>query len=275
LERFQNFGRIMGTLTLTETPEERELAAKRKELETLRSRLADAELEYHTLRVDLAAFEALYLQIVGQRLARLDELQAHIAEARAARQPKNEKLAEEARKARADAHATAEAFESGTAKTENVPKARPSDDCRRLYIQAAKAIHPDLAPSPEEKARRHRFMTALNEAYEAGDVERIRRILQEWNASPESVTGDGVGAELIRIIRQIAQVETRLRELKAAREALMQSDLYKLWQAAISSEFDATKHLQRMAAGVDEEVESMEWEEKQIKAATKTGRGYE
>jgi hypothetical protein len=47
-------------------------------------------------------------------------------------------------------------------------------------------------------------MAEANRAYEEGDEERLRVILQEWEGSPESVKGDGPGAELVRVIRKIA-----------------------------------------------------------------------
>ena len=77
-------------------------------------------------------------------------------------------------------------------------------------------MHPDLAPSDAEKERRHKFMASLNEAYEAGDEDLIRQILNEWNSCPEAIAGDGVGAELIRTIRQVAKVQARLQEIGVA-----------------------------------------------------------
>jgi hypothetical protein len=255
----------MASLTQLETPEEKELASKRQELEALQSQLADAELDFHTLHAQLAAFESQYFQIVGKRLARLDDLQAQVAEARAARSPKNEPLAEQASQARRQAEATAEAFEEIAA---SPPKEsfKPTEECRKLYLKAAKAMHPDLAPNPEDKQRRHKFMAALNEAYEAGDAARIQQILHDWNSSPESVSGDGVGAELIRAIRQIAQAQIRLQEIQATRDALLAGELHQLWSSATGDCADATEHLQRIAAILDEEIETLKQDLEQLEA---------
>jgi hypothetical protein len=260
----------MASLTQLETPEEKELASKRQELEALQSQLADAELDFHTLHAQLAAFESQYFQIVGKRLALLDDLQAQVAEARAALSPKNEPLAEQASQARRQAEATAEAFEEMAA---SPPKEsfKPTEECRKLYLKAAKAMHPDLAPNPEDKQRRHKFMSALNEAYEAGDTGRIQQILHDWNSSPESVSGDGVGAELIRSIRQIAQAQIRLQEIQAAREAMRAGELHQLWTAACEDGANATEHLHRIAAALDEEIESLEQELEQLRAWRQDG----
>ena len=49
------------------------------------------------------------------------------------------------------------------------------------------------------------LMTEANAAYERGDAETLRRILEEYESSPESVKGVGVAADLVRVIRQIKQ----------------------------------------------------------------------
>jgi hypothetical protein len=42
-----------------------------------------------------------------------------------------------------------------------------------------------------------------SEAYAECDEERIRRILWNWQASPDSVEGEGSAAELVRVIRKL------------------------------------------------------------------------
>jgi hypothetical protein len=79
-----------------------------------------------------------------------------------------------------------------------------------LYREIAKRIHPDLATEDDERAKRNQLMAEVNRAYEDGDESRLRAILNEWETGPDAVTGDGVGAELIRTIRKIHQVERRL-----------------------------------------------------------------
>jgi DnaJ-domain-containing protein 1 len=68
----------------------------------------------------------------------------------------------------------------------------------------AKRIHPDLATDSEDRLRRQILMAEANRAFEEGDEDRLRRILHEYEASPDAVKGDGAGADLIRAIRKIA-----------------------------------------------------------------------
>ena len=62
------------------SPEEQELEHKQAELDALKGVLAQRELELTTLDATLRQFQQRYLHIVGVKLARLDELDARIAE---------------------------------------------------------------------------------------------------------------------------------------------------------------------------------------------------
>ena len=78
-----------------------------------------------------------------------------------------------------------------------------------------------LPPKPcriiADRERRTRFMAEANRAYEAGNAEALKRILDEYEDGAEAVMGEGIGAELIRIIRQISMAKTRLGERMARR----------------------------------------------------------
>ena len=75
-------------------------------------------------------------------------------------------------------------------------------------------------------------MAEVNLAYENGDEAKLRSILADWESSPDTVEGEGVGAELIRVIRKIAQIQKRLTDIDAEIQQLNTSDLYRLWVKA-------------------------------------------
>src|SRR5439155_21788904 len=106
-----------------------------------------------------------------------------------------------------------------------------SGSLRKLYRQAILLLHPDRTLDGEEQKKRHLLTAEVNDAYARGDEERIRAILREWHASPESVQGDGPGAELVRVIRTIAQVEKRLKAIAVELDQLRQGESFKLKQA--------------------------------------------
>lgn len=241
-------------------PEEQELIRKKAVLADLEAQLAERELELASLLADLAHFEKRYLQTVGRRYALLDELKARLAEARARTNPQSKETRDEARKARAQAQESARAVGEenvGAAPADDAtPPPRPnrSPGLRDLYRQAAKLLHPDLTLDGSEREKRHRLMAELNEAYARGDEERIRTILRDWQTSPESVQGDGPGAELVRVIRKIAQVETRLQSIAAEMEQFRQAEFFKLKQTVEDARFNGRDLLKELGHQLDEEI---------------------
>lgn len=242
------------------TPEEEELRRKQAVLADLEAQLADRELELASLLADLVHFERRYLQTVGRRYALLDELKAKIAEARVRQNPHSQDARDAARQARTKAQESARAAGDDSAgapspdDAASTAKPNRSESLNKLYRQAAKLLHPDLTLDGKERERRHRLMAEVNEAYARGDEERIRAILREWHASPESVEGDGPGAALVRVIRKIAQVEKRLKSLAAEMALHRQSELFKLKQAVEEAQANGRDLLRDLADQIDGEI---------------------
>ena len=241
-------------ITRTQTPEERELDRKLYELSELETELAQRELDLATLQAELHTFEAKYIRIVGIRYTELDEIEAQIAEAEARLKPKDNKIQEEAAQARDQAQASAQA--AGIAQEPREEKFSPSESLKKLYREVAKCIHPDLATDEKERSRRQQLMTDANRAYEEGDEAKLRAILAEWESSPESVEGEGTAAELVRVIRKIAQVEKRLRVIETEITQLEESDLYQLKTKVEAAENEGRDLLDEMASRVKEEIAS-------------------
>ena len=209
------------------SPEQRELEYKQEELERLRSELAESELELATLHSEITSFERRYLEVVGSRYAAIDRLEAQIAECTARSHPTDPSAREQAESARARAQESAEALgdvdrESSTSDFE------PTEELKTLYRQAAKELHPDLTTDEEERRRRKKAMAELNKAYEEGDDERLRQIVDEWRSSPEQVQGEDTAAQLVRVIREIAQARKRLDAIKTEIEELAQAEISRL-----------------------------------------------
>jgi hypothetical protein len=93
----------LSNIARTQTPEERELAAKTAELAVLETQLAQRELDIATFRVELHAFERRYLRIVGVKFVEIDVLEAQIAEALNRRDPSDETSRPRAEQARSKA----------------------------------------------------------------------------------------------------------------------------------------------------------------------------
>lgn len=234
-----------------QTPEERELEKKQGELLALEEELIHRELDLATLRAELSDFEGHYLRTVGVLYAELDEIEAEIAEAQARLKPTDTHAQEHA------AHARAQAQESSeTARTITEPRTKPTESLKRVFRDVAKRIHPDLATNDMDRARRQKLMAEANLAYENGDEAKLRSILADWETSPDTVEGEGVGAELVRVIRKIAQIQKRLSEIESEFQQLNTSDLLQLRAKADEAEEQGRDLLKEMASQVERKIDA-------------------
>jgi DNA repair exonuclease SbcCD ATPase subunit len=232
------------------SPEEEELVAKREELARLEAKLADQELALASLKAEFAAFEGLYLRRVGVLYAELDEWNARLAEHRA-----KQAGTPEARAAAAEARTQAEeAYSAAHGEAAKIQPFTPSPDLKKLYREAAKQVHPDTAADDADRARRERLMKEVNAAYAAGDDDALRSILTGLDASPEAVRGSGVGADLIRVLRQLKQVRNRIAAIELEIESLLETDLARLKAKADLATAKGRDLLKEMAASVEARV---------------------
>ena len=241
-----------GQIIKRRTPEEREVERKREELAVLRSTLAERELELADMRSSLAVFEGRYLRQVGSLYAELDEWKARTrrleAECRpsAAATARAEEASEQARRAYSEAHGTASETKDFT----------PSPELRNLFREIAKRIHPDLARDSADEERRTRFMADANRAYQSGDSETLRRILTEFEDGSEVVVGDGIGAELIRLIRQISLAKDRIVAIEGVLELLLKGEIAQLRKQSEAAEQVGRDLLAELADSVQREIQN-------------------
>ncbi|MEU9099082.1 J domain-containing protein [Streptomyces sp. NPDC048361] len=163
--------------------------------------LIEFEIAVETFRVEVENFSRLHHQKLGPMYARLDELDAQLAEARAAQSgdPEDLRKAREARAAVMPMPGVEELFHDWMDSDGLSPEAasmltdqpvrppkrvRPSEEVRRLYRELARKAHPDLAQDDTERARRDEFIARVNAAYGRGDEVLLRELAEEWAAGP-------------------------------------------------------------------------------------------
>lgn len=209
----------------TLAPEEIELEKKKKVLERLKDKLADREEEMTELRAELEQFEAQYTMDVARFYAELDEIEAQIAEEEVKLVPDDEEIKKRAEELRRRAEESALNEEE----LNNCSfKYKPTAEAKKAYHNLAKIIHPDLALDAVEKEKRHALMAKLNEAYSAGDQNRLNKLVEDFRDSPDLVRGDSIGDELVRAIRQIYQIKNRFKELREEKLLAELSELFVL-----------------------------------------------
>ncbi|MGW5613743.1 hypothetical protein [Streptomyces sp. NPDC003877] len=184
--------------------------------------LIEYEIAVETFRVEIENFSRLHEQKLGPLYARLEELDARILEARAARSgdPEDHRRAEEARARLApipgveellhgwmdDSGLFPEAVAMLTDQAVRPPqRVRPSEEARKLYRDLARKAHPDLAQEEKERERREEFITRVNAAYARGDEAELRELAEEWAKGPELERGPSRAEELYARLEWLAQ----------------------------------------------------------------------
>ncbi|MCX4725191.1 hypothetical protein OG385_15095 [Streptomyces sp. NBC_01306] len=181
--------------------EQRPEARLEKAVRAAEQALIEFEIAVETFRVEVENFSRLHHQRLGPMYARLDELDAQLAEARAARSGDPEDLAKahEARAMVLPMPGVDELFHDWI-DSEGLPpeaqamlneqpvqppkRVRPSEEARKLYRELVREAHPDLAQDDAERDRRDEFITRVNAAYARGDEAGLRELGEEWAAGP-------------------------------------------------------------------------------------------
>ncbi|MFD7700720.1 hypothetical protein [Streptomyces caelestis] len=184
--------------------------------------LIEFEIAVETFRVEVENFSRLHEQKLGPVYARLEELDARILEARAARSddPEDRRRADEARARLTPIPGVEELlngwmdgdglFPEAAAMLTDQPvrppqRVRPSEEARKLYRDLARKAHPDLAQEDGERARREEFITRVNAAYARGSEDELRELAAEWAAGPELKRVPSAGEELYARLEWLAR----------------------------------------------------------------------
>ncbi|MBM3150945.1 MAG: J domain-containing protein [Chloroflexi bacterium] len=210
-------------------PEEKELNARRAIVAEMEDVLANCELEHATLLAELRSFQRIYIETVGCLIAQLDELEAQIAEVIARKQTVDETSMHSAATARQKAKESAQSTARDNYADLPNNEFTPTEEIKKLFRDVAKKIHPDLASNNEDRGIRDELMKKANDAYRKGEVEKLRLIAEEYEARPENIEGDSIGAQLVRVIRKIDIVSKHVSEIKGYYSACLSKNRH-LWR---------------------------------------------
>ncbi|MBI4383276.1 MAG: J domain-containing protein [Nitrospinae bacterium] len=245
----------MSALTQIAAPDLDELKRKKAVLAGLEQELAERELELSTLRGELRLFENLYNARVGAKYAELDEAKARVMEMAARFFPQSGEFQSGARSAREQADQSARENRDAGTEPPREKTFSPSEDLRKLFREVAKKIHPDLSSDPKERERRHDLMARLNMAYEGLDEHRIRAILQEWEDGRKTDDAAGLGLQLVKAIRKIAQARLRLESIRDETERLRNCEMFKLMEKIGAAEKEGRDILGEMVSEIEDKID--------------------
>ena len=204
--------------------------------------LIEYEIAVDTFRIEVDNFSRLHHQRLGPVYRRLDELDALIAEAIAARtgDPEDERAARNARAEIApmpgldelldgwvqEDGLSPEALAMLTGDSVTPPKrVRASEAARKSYRDLVRQAHPDLSVDPDERARREEFIVRVNRAYADGDEQALAALAEEWAKGPR---------EEPDLLSQAEELYARLEWLAQRKEWLAQQ-VVELEESAIGS----------------------------------------
>jgi hypothetical protein len=237
-----------------------ELGQRRAILRVLEANLAVREGELTALLDAVATFERRYHDVLGERYGRLADLAGELAE-----------LREALRGAEAGEGEGAGADDARPGDGPRRDGRRPTESAKRLFRRLARRIHPDLASSAAERERRTQLMMAANRAYEQGDVERLRELLEDWEHGPDAVVGVGPEADLERLGRRIEQVRKRLAAIGTELGEVEASHMGSLYLQSIEAEKHGFDLLTDMAAELDKVIRRTEAELREAELAQLAG----
>lgn len=240
-----------------------ELSRLRAEIEVLGQELAEMELELATAQGELAVFSMRYHSLIAGRMAKLDRIQAALAQSRMQHTPEDQTLRMDARKADVRArqsqheHAEYARHEAGEGHAQQVFS--PSNNLKKRFRQLAQKIHPDRASDEADRVWRTRLMSEANRAYRAGDINGIEEVFVLWMEGREGVrrrptdalppTASTVSAA------EVARIRQRLAAIAVELDRLYGSKLYELFAAARIAERQGRDLLQEMAQRLDSQIE--------------------
>ena len=214
-----------------------ELVATTADADRLRDELAAIEEEQATLEAELAAFNADYLREVVTVLAELHELEARIAALVAERSGSPEDKAA-ASSARARARETTAAVKA----IPPAPEPLPTGDLKKLFREAAKRMHPDLAPDDETRQHAEAFMKRLNQAFAARDEEAIVDLVRQWELARPVARDDP---------RQVSVLTTAVDRARARLEEVRNSELAGMMERAMAAAASGTDLLAEWRASAE------------------------
>jgi hypothetical protein len=97
-------------------------------------------------------------------------------------------------------------------------------------------------------------MAELNDSYAKRDIDGMKKVLAEWQESPEAVSGIGPAVELVRVIRAISQVRRRIAEVDKVLSDILTSDMYSLMISVREADLQGRDMLSEMARDLEDRI---------------------
>jgi DNA repair exonuclease SbcCD ATPase subunit len=224
-----------------------------KELQALQVELIEKETDLISLKSELRAFEYRYLCEIGPLIAKLDELNAKIAELESQQSPTKEKT-EYAERLRQTAEESAKASHEAAEIPEKEKKSA-DETIKKLFWEAAKLVHPDFATNDADRERRTRLMQDLNIAFDEQDEEKIRSIIDSINQRKEGQTLAPESMEIKQLKQRIESIKHRLGEIEQEMAMIRYMPIHNLMMAVEQGEKESKDLFKEMSDKLNRDID--------------------
>jgi hypothetical protein len=237
------------------TPDEAALTRAQLTLAALRATLTQRESALTRLRSRLHSFEGRYIRQVGVLYVQLDDWYRRIAELDSPLELPESFLpeiepTEPATNPGSPGSATtlgAPGLASETWVTADPISSASKPSLKSLYRHLARRIHPDLARTPADEARRTRLMALANDALLRADAALLHRMIHAHDHDPAALTP---AEALTQTLAAIQQTEQDLTRIAAEIHDLEKSEMVSLERRTIAAAAEGHDLLAELAARV-------------------------
>jgi hypothetical protein len=136
--------------------------------------------------------------------------------------------------------------------------ANEATEAKRLYIDLAKRLHPDLAKDDEDRQRRERIMQRVNEAFRLRDLAGLRAIHLESIADDPKWEERPVTERLAWADAELDRLEVALKEVRASLTRIRSGELYRLYTRHESGDPVFSDLKTRIEGRIDMETKRLE-----------------
>ncbi len=213
-----------------------------------RRSLANFERDLVTLRDAVTGFEVLAQSRLGELFAELRRLEgaaadyshrlARLRAAIEARDPDHLDMEDLDLENEEDILAQSSFAASGARRAQSGPHvpaasrrwlATEATEAKRLYIDLAKRLHPDLARDDDDRQRRERIMQRVNEAFRLRDLAGLRAVHLESIADDPDWSERPVTDRLAWAEEELRRLDVALEEARLAMARLRSGELFRLY----------------------------------------------
>lgn len=210
--------KILGLMT----PEEAELEIKKNELKILKVKLSRHEECLRKLKCEMDKFEDKFTREIGIKFVKLDELDKKLGEFKKNQNNSNNYYY------KSYGSNNYETVNNEVEKNESIfeRSGENKKNLKNLYRKIVKQIHPDKVLDENEKSLRNELMAELNQAYAENNKEKMKKLFSEWKSRSNNMNCKGTDLELVKVIREINEINERIYKICMEFKELKNSDIF-------------------------------------------------